>query len=94
MFFNNVAFTSVSSRAKIKNVYGHISKPSRFPDSPVVFVIGQGGAAFHSPDPALTPGRGCIFQVILTPAPSWAHPHLFREQDRFYHLFLTGTRLG
>jgi len=53
MFFDNVAFTSVSPRAKIKNVYGQVSKPSRFPDSPVVFVMGQGRAGFHLPNPAL-----------------------------------------
>jgi len=61
----------------------------------VVFVTGRGGAGFHSPDPALTRGRGGMFRVISTPPPSGAHPHSFPERGPVcYHLFLTGTRLG
>jgi len=63
--------------------------------SDVVFVTGRGGAGFHSPDPALTRGRGGMFRVIPTPPPSGAHPHSFPERGPVcYHLFLTGTRLG
>jgi len=38
----------------------------------VVFVTGQGGAGFHSPEPALTQGRGGILRVIPAPPPSGA----------------------
>jgi len=61
----------------------------------VVFVTGRGGAGFHSPDPALTRGRGGMFRVIPALPPSGAHPHSFPGRGPVcYHLFLTGTRLG
>jgi len=44
----------------------------------LVFVTGRGGAGFHSPDPALTRGRGGgMFRVIRALPPSGAHPHSF-----------------
>ena len=60
-----------------------------------VFVTGRGGAGFHSPDSALTRGRGGIFRVIPALPPSGAHPPSFLARGPVrYPLFLTGTRLG
>jgi len=50
----------------------------------VVFVTGRGGGAFHSPDPALTQGRGGYVSGNPRPAPvrgppaliPWTGPHL------------------
>jgi len=61
----------------------------------LVFITGQGGAGFHTPDPALTRGRGGMFRVITALPPSEAHPHAFPGRGPVcYHLFLTETRLG
>jgi len=61
----------------------------------VVFVTGRGGVGFHSPDPALTRGRGGIFGVIPAPLPSGAHPRLFPGRGPVsYHLFFTGDPSG
>jgi len=61
----------------------------------LVFVMGRGGASFHSADSALSRGRGGMFQVIPGPCPCGAHPHSFPGWGPIcYHLFLTGTHLG
>ena len=62
-----------------------------------MFVTGRGGAGFHSPDPALTRGRGGYVSdnPSGSPPPSGLRPHSFPGWGPMcYHLFLTGTRLG
>ena len=70
--------------------------PHNAPDTTErVFIAGRDGVGFHTPDPALTRDKGGIFQVIPTPPPSRAHPHLFPGHGPLsYYLFLTGTHLG
>ena len=46
------------------------------PPSSVVFVTGRGGAGFHSPDPALTRGRGGYVSGNPRPAPVRGPPAL------------------
>jgi len=61
----------------------------------VVFVTGRGRAGFHSPDPALTRGRGGYVSVNPYPAPVRGPPALIPwTGPRLYHLFLTGTPIG
>jgi len=49
----------------------------------LVFVAGRGGAGIHSPDPALTRGRGGMCRVIPALPPSGAHRHSFPGRGPF-----------
>jgi len=53
------------------------------------------GRVFTRQTPPLHGSGGGMFRVIPAPPPSGVRPHLFPGRGPvFYHLFLTGTRLG
>jgi len=63
--------------------------------SGVVFVTGRGGAGFHSPDPALTRGRGGYVSGNPRPAPVRGPPALIPSTGpRLLPAMFNGTCLG